>query len=182
MLLTQQKIRWLCLVLVVVVLDQISKHYAAGSLNYGEPQSFLPYFNFTLLHNPGAAFSFLSDEGGWQRWLLGLIALVVSVFLLVWILRADPKRKIELTALSLILGGAIGNLIDRIALGYVIDFIDWFYYGMDECLMLFYSRSELQTCHWPTFNIADAAIFLGAGFLIYDVIFSPDGKVEGESE
>lgn len=176
----KQKWLWFFLAFVILVLDQITKAWAAGSLVYAEPNAFLPFFNFTLLHNYGAAFSFLSDAGGWQRWFFGFIALAVSLFLVVWIAKLETKKKIELAGLSFILGGAIGNLYDRITLGYVIDFIDWFYPTVNSCIPFFYARQELQTCHWPAFNIADAAILLGVFLLFIDMFFNQKNQKENK--
>lgn len=171
----KQKSLWLSLALIIFIVDQVTKNWAAGVLTYSESQAFLPFFNFTLLHNYGAAFSFLSDAGGWQRWFFGIVAFAVSIFLLVWIVKLEPRKKIELAGLSCILGGALGNLYDRIVLGYVIDFVDWFYpiegSVAESCLPFFYGRPEFQTCHWPAFNIADSAILLGVGLLIIDMLF-----------
>lgn len=173
----QQKCVWLSLSLLVIVLDQITKWWASSHLMYAESVTFLPYFNFTLLHNFGAAFSFLSNEGGWQRYFFSGIAFVVSLFLFFWIVRIDLQKtgqtKIEVAGLALVLGGAIGNLWDRIQLGYVVDFIDWFYVSpSNECFPFFYSIFSTQTCHWPAFNIADSAILLGAACLIVDMFVS----------
>ncbi len=173
--LLKQKILWLVLALLVIVLDQLSKSWAVNTLVFSQPQSFLPYFNFTLLHNYGAAFSFLHDAGGWQRWLFGVIALAVSTLLLIWILRLAADKKIELAGLSFILGGAVGNLWDRIHLGYVVDFVDWFYVSSGDCLWFFYGRPETQTCHWPAFNIADSAILAGVFLLLVDMLFCKKG-------
>ncbi len=175
-----KKLPWFGLSLLVLVLDQLSKAWASDTLTFGIPETFLPYFNFTLLHNYGAAFSFLANAGGWQSWLFGIVAFVVSVFLILWILSVELSKKYELAGLSLILGGAIGNLWDRISLGYVVDFIDWFYVAPSEsCLFFFYSRASngvVETCHWPAFNIADAAILLGAALLIIDMLLSSERK------
>ena len=166
------KLRWFLLALLVVLLDQGTKYWASSSLVYAEPQVFLPYFNFTLLHNYGAAFSFLSEAGGWQRIFLALVALLISVFLIIWILRVKKDRVVEIAGLSLVLGGAIGNVWDRIVLGYVVDFVDWFYItSSGDCLPFFYYIFSSQSCHWPAFNIADAAILLGAALLIVDMLF-----------
>jgi len=173
----RKKILWFTLALFVLLLDQLSKHWAVANLTYAEPMGFLPYFNFTLLYNYGAAFSFLSDAGGWQRIFFAVIALLVSVFLIVWILCIDTQRKIEITGLSLVLGGAIGNLWDRIFLGYVVDFIDWFYITSGtDCLPFFYSIFSTQSCHWPAFNIADSSILLGVAFLIADMFLNGEDK------
>ncbi|MFT6388352.1 MAG: signal peptidase II [Cellvibrionaceae bacterium] len=174
----KQKSLWLCLALVVFIFDQVTKNWAASVLAYSDPQSFLPFFNFTLLHNYGAAFSFLSDAGGWQRWFFGIVAFAVSILLIVWICKLERSKKIELAGLSLVLGGALGNLYDRIVLGYVIDFVDWFYSSAESCLPFFYGRPELQTCHWPAFNIADSSILLGVSLLIVDMLFFNQNRAD----
>ena len=139
-----QKCLWLLLAVLIIVLDQYTKQWAVATLTYAKPLPFLPFFNWTLLHNYGAAFSFLSDAGGWQRWFLGVVALLVSVFLVVWIVRINNNKRLELAGLALVLGGAVGNLWDRLILGYVVDFIDWFYPTANGCLVFFYSRPELR--------------------------------------
>lgn len=145
---------WLWLTVLAVVLDQGSKLWVIAKVDYGERINILPIFNITHVHNPGAAFSFLSDAGGWQRWALGAIAIGVSMLLLWWMKQTPRSNKLLGMSYSLILGGAIGNLYDRMAYGYVEDFIDVFY----------------QTSHFPAFNIADSAITLGAILLIFDAI------------
>lgn len=168
----KKKRAWFVLAFIIFCVDQATKIWASSTLVYAEPVAFLSYFNFTLLHNYGAAFSFLSDAGGWQRILFGVIAFVVSVFLIYWILCINSIKKIEIAGLTFILGGAVGNLWDRIYLGYVVDFVDWFYVATNnECLPFFYSIFSTQTCHWPAFNIADASILLGASLLIIDMLF-----------
>ena len=176
----KKKIFWFGLAVIIIIADQLTKSMATAALTYAEPVVFLPYFNFTLLHNYGAAFSFLSDAGGWQRIFLGVVAFAVSVFLIVWILCIKLERKAEILGLSLVLGGAIGNLWDRIYLGYVVDFIDWFYVtASSDCLPFFYFIFSSQSCHWPAFNIADAAIMLGAACLVVDMLFvEPRKKAE----
>lgn len=144
---------WYALALVLIVLDQLTKFIATEQLIYGEPVLVTSFFNFTLLHNTGAAFSFLSDAGGWQRWFFGAIAAVVSVVLTIWIARLGSEKRWEACALALVLSGAIGNLYDRMAMGYVVDFIALHYQG--------YS--------WPAFNIADSAICIGAAMLLWDM-------------
>ncbi len=166
----QQKFLWLLLAAAVFTLDYLSKRWASSVLIYGEPVAFVPFFNFTLLHNYGAAFSLLSDAGGWQRWLFGVIAFVVSIFIVIWMWRSPVHQRTELAGLSFILGGALGNLWDRFVLGYVVDFIDWFYKAADGCLFFFYTRPGSQTCHWPAFNLADAAILSGAFLLFVDLL------------
>jgi len=144
-------LRWLALAAVLVVLDQISKYWFDATYQYGERVAVLPFFDFTLLYNPGAAFSFLADGQGWQRWMFTGIALAV-VALILSLLRKHPTQKLFCCALALVLGGAVGNLIDRVQYGHVVDFL------------LFYWNSW----HFPAFNVADIAITLGAGLLILD--------------
>jgi signal peptidase II len=177
----KKKWLWFGLSLLIIVADQLTKSMATAALTYAKPAAFLPYFNFTLLHNYGAAFSFLSDAGGWQRIFLGVIAFIVSIFLVAWILCIKPEKKIEILGLSLVLGGAIGNLWDRVYLGYVVDFIDWFYMTENsDCLSFFYYIFSSQSCHWPAFNIADASIMLGAACLIIDMLFVETRKTKAE--
>lgn len=152
----------------IVILDQVTKAYMSSILTlcrYGDCPSIevLPVFKFTLLHNTGAAFSFLADAGGWQRPLLVTISAVVSVVIGVWLYRVKEERLLAF-ALALILGGAIGNLIDRALVGYVVDFIVLHYEGW----------------HFPAFNIADSAITVGAVALIADTLLKPALK-ENES-
>jgi signal peptidase II len=141
---------WLGLAFIVVVLDQASKLAADAFLGYHQPVPLIPFFNLTLSYNAGAAFSFLGQAGGWQRWFFIALALLVSGFLIQWMRQVNGRDRWLSLALSLILGGAIGNLIDRIAYGHVVDFIH-FYVG---------------DWSWPIFNIADSAITVGAGLLI----------------
>lgn len=154
---------WLAISIAVIILDQLSKQAILSSFAYGERLNLLPVFDLTLVYNYGAAWSFLSDAGGWQRWFFTAISSVVSVVLIVWIWRlardankGGPAQTLLLVALSLILGGAVGNLIDRAIYGYVVDF-----------LLVYY-----QEHHFPVFNIADSAITIGAGFLILDAFYS----------
>ena len=150
--------KWFSLSALIIIVDQITKYVASQMLLMHEPVAILPFFNFTLMHNPGAAFSFLADQGGWQRWLFAGLALGVSIVLAIWLYRLKTHEKWLALALSLVLGGAIGNLIDRVYYGYVIDFIDVYY----------------NTSHWPAFNIADAAISIGAVMLIIDTFRSKE--------
>jgi signal peptidase II len=145
---------WLGLALLVVVLDQWTKGLASANLDYGRPLRLLPVLNFTLQHNSGAAFSFLSNAGGWQRWFFSVVAAVVSVVLLVWLTRLRSSQALLAASLALILGGALGNLIDRLVLGYVVDFVSVHYGG----------------AYFPAFNVADSAISVGAGLMILDTI------------
>lgn len=148
-------LKWLWLSVVVIVLDQASKLWASAALQFQESLAVTPHFNLTLMHNYGAAFSFLAGAGGWQRWFFAATALIVSTVIVLWIRRLAPSQRWEAAALALVLGGALGNLWDRLTLGYVVDFID-LYYGPR---------------HWPAFNIADSAITLGAAMLIVDIVF-----------
>ncbi len=146
--------KWLSIAFVVVILDQITKYIANTELTLHRPWEIMPMFNFTLMYNKGAAFSFLSQAGGWQRWFFTVIALVVSVIIVLWLRKLQAHEKLQAIALSLILGGAVGNLIDRILLGHVVDFIEVYY----------------DKWYWPAFNIADSAITIGVTLIIYDSI------------
>lgn len=148
-------LKWLWITVVVVALDQISKVAVVGAFALHEQMPLIPYFNLTLAHNPGAAFSFLSDAAGWQRWFFTAIALGVSVAIVVWLKRLPASNRWVAISLSLILGGALGNVWDRITLGYVIDFLDFY----------------INQWHWPAFNVADSAITIGAVMLGIDAIF-----------
>lgn len=148
------------LMLVVLLLDQISKQVVIANMQLFDSIDLLPFFNLTYVRNYGAAFSFLSDAGGWQRWFFTLIAVVISAVLAVWLAR-NSKSQLKLNlALSLVLAGAIGNLIDRSVYGYVIDFLHLYY----------------QNWHYPAFNIADSAICIGAALLIWDSFSSEEAK------
>lgn len=143
--------RWLGIALIILMLDQLTKIAVVGAFQLGETMPITSFFNLVRVHNPGAAFSFLADAGGWQRWFftgLGVLAAGVMVYLL----RMHTGQTLFCLALSLLLGGAVGNVIDRLLYSYVIDFLD-FYYG---------------TWHFPAFNVADSAITVGAGLLILD--------------
>ncbi len=165
------KLFFLFFAFLIIALDQYTKYLAEHYLQVaGTSIEFVPYFNFTLSYNKGAAMGLFSDASGWQRWFLAVVAIAVSVVLIIWILQLPLRKKLEITSLSLILGGAVGNLYDRIVLGKVVDFIDWFYVTGGSCLPFFGSNNG--QCHWPTFNIADVAIMSGAFLLIIDVFFS----------
>lgn len=152
-------LKWLWLSGVIILLDQVTKVIADKTLEMHEYIPVIPgFFNFTLAYNEGAAFSFLSEAGGWQRWFFTALALIVSIILIVWLKRLPNNDRWSAIALACIIGGAIGNLIDRMIYGHVIDFIDWYYKGF----------------HWPAFNIADSAIFIGAALLILASLFGED--------
>jgi signal peptidase II len=150
-------LKFLWISVLVIIADQLTKWLASTQLVYHKAVTVFPYFEWYLSHNPGAAFSFLSDAGGWQRWFFTILAIVISIVLVVWIKRLSSNEKFTAIALALILGGALGNLIDRLMYGYVIDFIQvW-----------------LGNYPWPAFNIADSAISVGAVTLLTSGILSP---------
>ena len=156
-------VKWLWISLLVVVLDQASKQIAETQLTPHQAVNLLPYFDWYLTYNTGAAFSFLADAGGWQRWLFTAIAIIMSVLIVQWIRKLPAEDILAAISLSLILGGAIGNLIDRIYLGHVVDYIQiW-----------------LGSYPFPAFNIADAAISVGAALLILSS-FTGFGKTTTE--
>lgn len=135
----------------VLALDLASKYWIESTLQFGEQIPVTSFFNLVLTYNPGAAFSFLSEQSGWQRWFLSSIASIAAIAI-IFLLNKYQLEKLFCWALSLILGGAIGNLYDRIMLGHVVDFLDFY----------------VETYHWPAFNIADSAIFIGTALMIYD--------------
>ena len=153
--------KWFWLSGVVLILDQCSKLIADSLLQYNEPVNLLPFMDLRKVYNPGAAFSFLSDASGWQRWFFVGLTLVVSIILIVWLRRLPAGQTRLALALSLILGGAAGNLVDRLVYGYVIDFIDLYY----------------RSWHWPAFNVADSAITIGACLLVLDAILDHKKEV-----
>ena len=157
---------WLLLSALIVVLDLWTKSLATESLSLYRPVEVTSWLNMTLAHNYGAAFSFLSDAGGWQRWLFTGLASIVTVVLIVWLLRLPAAEKRTAAALCMIIGGAVGNLVDRMAHGYVVDFIDVYY----------------QNWHWPAFNVADSAITGGVILLLLDSLLqSIAAKRQGKS-
>lgn len=144
---------WLGLALIICIADQFTKTLILGYYKLGDSTPVLSFFNVVRVHNTGAAFSFLAGAGGWQRWFFTAIGVSATVFI-VWMLRSHAGQKLFAFALACILGGAVGNVIDRLLHGYVIDFLD-FYWG---------------TWHFPAFNIADSGITVGAACLILDEI------------
>ena len=142
--------RWLWLSLLVVILDQATKWLAEALLEPFRPLVLAPLLNLTLMYNEGAAFSFLSNAGGWQRWFFATFALVMTIALVIWLVRLAKSERVTAAALALVIGGAIGNLIDRVLTGRVVDFIDFY----------------VNNWHWPAFNIADSAITLGIVLLL----------------
>jgi signal peptidase II len=143
--------RWFALAVLVIVLDQITKWVVLENIAYGETIYVAPFWNWVLTFNPGAAFSFLADQPGWQRWFFTGLALAVSAWIS-WMLVHEPQLKMQSLALALIMGGALGNVVDRIRFGAVVDFVQWHAAGF----------------YWPAFNVADSAITVGAILLILD--------------
>ena len=142
---------WLGWALLILVADQVTKMLILGSYQLGDATPITPFFNIVRAHNTGAAFSFLAQAGGWQRWLFTGFGLLAALFIL-WQLHAHPGQKLFSFALASILGGAVGNVIDRMVHGYVVDFLDFYW----------------ASSHFPAFNIADAGISVGAALLILD--------------
>ncbi len=159
-------LKWLWLSVLVVCLDLWTKNLASQYLQLHEPVAVIPGFNLTLMHNYGAAFSFLGDAGGWQRWFFICLTLAVSAFIIIWLYGLKARQRWMACALAMILGGAAGNLWDRVTLGYVIDYID---------ISLSFLPWRLFN-PWPAFNIADSAIFIGAAMLIIDAIWFSEAK------
>jgi signal peptidase II len=148
----QSGLRWLWLTLLMLVADQLTKYWVVSHFTLYESVAVMPFFNFTYMQNTGAAFSFLADAGGWQRWFFTAIAIIVTTVLLVWMKKTPREQKLLPIAFALVISGALGNVIDRLQFGYVVDFLDFY----------------LGSYHWPAFNIADAAIFIGAALILYD--------------
>lgn len=144
---------WFLLSLLIFIADQASKYWVVATFIPYKPVSVIPLLNFTLAYNTGAAFSFLSKAGDWHRWFFAGFSLVVSIALIIWLRRTAKQAYLQAAGISLILGGAVGNLIDRAFQGYVVDFIDVYY----------------ASHHFATFNLADSAICIGAALLILDM-------------
>ena len=151
-------LRYLWLTALLVILDQASKSWVLAEFQLYDVVEIWPVFNLVLVFNEGAAFSFLSDAGGWQRWFFILLSSVVSLVLLVWLARLKPSDKLFAIALAMILGGALGNLVDRVRYGHVVDFLDFHW----------------QQWHWPAFNLADSVITLGVVILVVLTLFFPE--------
>jgi signal peptidase II len=162
------KLKWLWLAVLVLILDLGTKALATATLSYGNPVPVFPMFNLTLLHNTGAAFSFLAQADGWQRWFFVTLALVVSTVLVVWLRKLQRHETWVAIAIVLILGGALGNVYDRVVHGYVVDFLHFYW----------------RDWHFPAFNLADTAITIGAAMMILDLFRKPtdDGGDAERSE
>jgi signal peptidase II len=150
------QLRWLALTAAVIGADQWSKQLVEGALQLSETRYYLPVFNLVRAHNRGAAFSMFDAASGWQRWVFSGLAVVVSVTLIAWLARLERRAALVAAALALILGGALGNVIDRLRLGYVVDFLQFHW----------------QQHYFPAFNFADSAITVGAGCLLLDAFLS----------
>jgi signal peptidase II len=142
---------WLGIALIVILLDQLTKIAVSKVFAYAEPYAITPFFNFFLVFNRGAAFSFLAAAGGWQRWVFTLLGVAAAV-VIGYLMKRHGSQRLFCTSLALIMGGALGNVIDRLVYGHVIDFLDFHVGGW----------------HWPAFNLADSAICIGAVLLILD--------------
>jgi signal peptidase II len=147
--------RWLSVTAVVVLLDQLSKLWIVRHFSYGASLALLPVLNVTLRFNTGAAFSLLADASGWQRWLFTALAVLVGAAIVVWLGQLDRRQRLLALSLSLILAGALGNLIDRLRIGHVVDFVD----------------VHWKDVHFPAFNVADSAITIGAILMLLDAWF-----------
>jgi signal peptidase II len=148
--------KWLSISAVIIALDLYTKHLVLQSFEFGEHLPITSFFDLVRYHNEGAAFSFLAGAGGWQRFFFSGIAIIASV-VIIYLLRKHKTEKLFCFALALVLGGALGNLYDRLTLGYVVDFL-FFYY---------------QTWYWPAFNVADSAICVGVALLLIDSFKKP---------
>jgi signal peptidase II len=151
-----KKWHWFIISIVVLILDQSSKYWVESVLTPYKPMPVMPMLNITLAYNTGAAFSFLSGAGGWHRWFFAGFSSIVSIILFIWLWRTPIKDRLQSFGVSFVLGGAVGNLIDRAFNGYVVDFVDVYY----------------QYHHFATFNLADSAICVGAGALILDLLLT----------
>lgn len=145
-----KNLRWLSIAGIVIILDQLTKIFVFTHIDMHQVVQICPWLNIILSYNTGAAFSFLAGHSGWQQWLLGTVAILISSWIIFSMLRTDPKHRGMFIAFSLIVGGALSNVIDRIWHGFVIDFIDF----------------HINTWHYATFNVADSAITLGAILLV----------------
>ncbi len=149
---------WLWLSLAVIIIDQVIKYWVVHNLAYQQPYPLFPSVNLTLAFNSGAAYSFLGNAGGWQVYLFSAISVVISIIFIIWLARIPRSMILRGLGLGLIIGGALGNFVDRVRLTYVVDYIDFY----------------IKSWHFATFNFADASIFVGAFFLVLSLIYSPE--------
>ena len=163
-LFTETGFKWLWITALFLIIDQITKQLVVNSFDLYESMNVLPFFDLRYVQNPGAAFSFLADQDGWQRWFFTIIAAVASVVFLVWLAKTPKNNPLLSVALAFMLSGAMGNLIDRALFGYVIDFLDFHVAGK----------------HWPAFNVADSAIFIGVALMILDSFKNGDSEKKPE--
>ena len=161
----ERPLRWLWLAVAIIVLDLATKYAAGAWLEYAQPVEVLPFFNLTLLHNTGAAFSFLADHAGWQRWFFAAFAVGASIGLTIWLSRLKRDETLLAASLAMIIGGALGNLHDRLVHGYVVDFLSFHVAGW----------------YYPAFNVADIGITLGAIGLIWESIFGEKRRARKRS-
>ncbi|WP_047539546.1 signal peptidase II [Methylotenera versatilis] len=148
--------KWLTISAIVIALDLYTKHLVQSAFQYAEHLTVTSFFDVVRYHNEGAAFSFLADAGGWQKWFFSGISLV-AILVITYLLKKHQNQKLFCTGLALVLGGAIGNLYDRLTLGYVVDFLHFHY----------------QAYAWPAFNVADSAICVGVALLLIDSFKKP---------
>jgi signal peptidase II len=149
--------KWLGISAIVIALDLYSKHLIQQVFSYGDSRTVTSFFDLVRYHNEGSAFGFLNDAGGWQKWFFNSISIAASIFIL-YLLKKHSSQKLFCTGLALVLGGALGNLYDRITLGYVVDFLNFHW----------------QNHYWPAFNVADSAICVGVGLLLLDSFKKPN--------
>ncbi|MDO9393114.1 MAG: signal peptidase II [Methylotenera sp.] len=149
--------KWLTISAIVVALDIYTKHLIEGAFAYGDVLTITSFFDLVRYHNEGAAFSFLANAGGWQKWFFSGIS-TVAIVVITYLIRKHHTEKLFCLGLALVLGGAIGNLYDRLTLGYVVDFLSFYYQGW----------------YWPAFNVADSAICVGVGLLLLDSFKKPN--------
>ncbi len=165
-LFTETGFKWLWITFVFLILDQLTKQLVVNAFDLYESMNVLPFFDLRYVQNPGAAFSFLADQDGWQRWFFTIIAAIASVVFLVWLAKTPKSNVLLSIALAFMLSGAMGNLIDRALFGYVIDFLDFYVAGK----------------HWPAFNVADSAIFIGAALMILDSFKNGDSAKKTDTD
>lgn len=166
-LFSETGIRWLWLTAICLIADQVTKQWVISVFELYQSKEVLPFFNLTYVRNYGAAFSFLADQGGWQRWFFTVIAIVASAIFVYWLAKTPKENKLLSIAFALILSGALGNLIDRMIYGYVIDFLD--VHG-EVFYMILGNR------HFPAFNVADSMIFIGAALMLIESFVNPETK------